>query len=328
MLNRPADCVSLGRVYYKKQIGLFLKHKISVITVNYNSSQYTKACVDSILKHTSSRLDYQIVVVDNNSEPDDYRKLMDLSGIDKVLVVRSKINLGFAGGNMYGVQFCDADYYFFLNNDSELQNDCLSILSEFCEQKPEVGICSPQLYEGDGRILCSFDYFPSLASKLLGTGLLRLMNPRQFPKKRFVYTEPLQVDIVSGSTLFVRATAFNELGGFDTNLFLYCEEEDIALRMRQHHYAVYLVPAAHNIHHAGASTQKSLAIRKEFYISFLYIYTKHYGFLKTQILKLLLIIRLLRKSIGSAENLELAVFIARNAPMKCSLKHKQTLRDL
>lgn len=296
--------------------------------VNYNSSGYTKACIESIVKHTSPNINYQIVVVDNNSEPEDYRNLQACAQNAKVKLVRSKMNMGFAGGNMYGVQFAEADYYFFLNNDSELQNDCLSILYDFCEQHREVGICSPQMYDATDTIRRSFDYFPSIASKLVGTGLLRLLSPGQFPKKRTVYTEPLQVDIVSGSALFVRATAFNEVGGFDTTFFLYCEEEDIALRMKKHNHAVYLVPAARYIHHSGASTEKSLAIKKEFYISFLYFYTKHYGFFKTQILKLLLIIRLLRKSIGNMDNLQLAYLVARNAPLKYSLKYKQTLREI
>ena len=91
--------------------------------VNYNSSLYTKACIDSIIKHTSPNIHYQIIVVDNNSEPEDFRNLQALSQNSKVTLVRSKVNLGFAGGNMYGVQFTEADYYFFLNNDSELQND-------------------------------------------------------------------------------------------------------------------------------------------------------------------------------------------------------------
>lgn len=296
--------------------------------VNYNSSRYTRACIESIINHTSSNINYQVVVVDNNSEPDDYRNLQALTQNSKVTLVRSKLNLGFAGGNMHGVQFTEADYYFFLNNDSELQNDCLSILLDFCEQHREVGICSPQMYDSTDKLRRSFDYFPSIASKLVGTGLLRLLSPSQFPRRRTVYTEPLQVDIVSGSALFVRATAFHEVGGFDTTFFLYCEEEDIALRMKKHRHAVYLVPAARYIHHSGASTEKSLAIKKEFYISFLYFYTKHYGVFKTQILKLLLIIRLLRKSIGNVENLQLAYLVARNAPLKDSLKHKQTLREL
>ena len=77
--------------------------------------------------------------------------------------------------------------------------------------------------------------------------LLRLMNPAQYPDKRRIYNEPLQVDLVSGSALFIRATYFHELGGFDTNFFLYCEEEDIALRMRKSNHAVFLVPAARKV---------------------------------------------------------------------------------
>ena len=123
-----------------------LSFKVSVILINYNSSEYTKACIESITTHASSNIKYEIIVVDNNSEPEDFYKLQELEFDDKIKLVRSKINLGFAGGNMYGVQFTKAEYYFFLNNDCELQNDCLSILHSFCESNRQVGICSPQMY--------------------------------------------------------------------------------------------------------------------------------------------------------------------------------------
>ena len=309
-------------------MGSGLKHKISVILINYNSSRFTRACIDSIAKHTAPDLSYHIVVVDNNSEPDDYQQLNDLTLNPKVQLVRSKINLGFAAGNMYGVQFTTAEYYFFLNNDCELQNDCLTSLLNFCEQHRQVGICGPQMYDAAGQPQRSFDYFPALATKLVGTGLLRVFNPEKYPNKRSYYTEPLRVDLVSGSAMFVRADAFDAIGGFDTTFFLYCEEEDLALRMSKSGYSVYLVPAARNIHHAGSSTVASLAIRREFYISFIYFYNKHYGFIKTQILKLLLILRLLRKGVTAAQNFQLAYFVFRNAPAKFSLKHKQIVREL
>lgn len=295
--------------------------------INYNSSRYTLACINSIEKHTSPEISYHIVVVDNNSETDDFKNLLDIQDNPRVTLVRSKINLGFSAGNMYGVQFTTADYYFFLNNDCELQNDCLSILYTFCEQDPHVGMCAPQMYDGTGVPQRSFDYFPTLTSKILGTGFLRFLNPEKYPDKRKKYTGPLRVDMVSGSALFIRATAFNQIGGFDPTFFLYCEEEDLALRIRNAGHEVYLVPAAHNTHFSGSSTPKSYAIRQEFYISFLYFYNKHYGFAKTQIMKLLLFIRLFRKSLGSRQDLALAYFVLCNAPIKRSLRYIQHLRD-
>ena len=187
---------------------------------------------------------------------------------------------------MLGVQFVNAKYYFFLNNDCELQNDCLSILHTFCESNNDVALCSPQLYLKNGQHQPCIDYFPILSTKILGLGILKPFYGERYFKRKKLHTKPIQVDVVSGSQMFVNAKSFNAIGGFDTTFFLYCEEEDIALRLFKAGYKTFLVPEAKNVHAGGGSTPASLEIRKEFYISFLYFYRKHYGFVKTNFLNL------------------------------------------
>lgn len=281
---------------------------------------------------TSKDLSYGIVIVDNASKIEDYNNLnaglSRFEGVAPLRLFRSKINTGFSAGNMLGLQFITARYYFFLNNDCRLQNDCLNILYNFCEKRPDVALCSPQLYDDNGKHHPCFDYFPYLSTKIFGLGILKLSYGKRYIKRKHIYTDPVQVDVVSGSQMFTRASAFNEAGGLDTTFFLYCEEEDIALRLSNNNYKTYLVPDAKNTHKGGASTVPSLDIRKEFYISFLYFYRKHFGFVRQQILKLILLIRLLRKSLTNIENLRLAIFIASGANIKHSLRHKQKIQNI
>ncbi|MEH6625432.1 MAG: glycosyltransferase family 2 protein [Motiliproteus sp.] len=306
-------------------------YDMTVVLINYNSSQLTIECVASILRQSATSLSYNIVIVDNASQSDNYKDLVDgLSQFtDKVSLqlFRSKINTGFSGGNMLGIQLSSAKYYFFLNNDCRLQNDCLDILYQFCEKNSDVALCSPQLFNERGEHQPCIDYFPVIQTKILGLGVLRLTYGKRFFKRKGVYTEPIQVDVVSGSQMFVRASAFNEAGGLDTTFFLYCEEEDIALRLANNGYKTYLVPEAKNVHIGGGSTIPSLDIRKEFYISFLYFYRKHYGYTKTSVLKLILFIRTIRKSFRNPENFHLAIFILKGAHSKYSLKHRQRIID-
>ncbi|NOY84608.1 MAG: glycosyltransferase family 2 protein [Nitrospirae bacterium] len=296
---------------------------VSVIIINYNSSAYTLKCVQSIIKHTSSQLSYQIVIVDNNSEKQDFDRLKALSENPKVKVLRSKFNLGFSGGHMLGVQFTEAPYYFFLNNDCLLLNDCLSILYSFCEQNKTVALCAPQLFSDKMNKVCSFDHFPTLTTKFFGTGAMRLFSKKNYPHKKQTYDEPLKVDTVSGSTLFVRANSFFEVGGFDTNYFLYSEEEDLALRLSKKHDDTFLIPEAQTQHFGGGSTKKTLEIEKEFYISFLYFYRKNYGILSTQVLKIYLFLKLSRKCFKHSKYKKLAFFVLFGACLSNSLRHKQ-----
>lgn len=311
------------------QIQADTMYDVAVILINYNSSTYTIECISSILQHTQHERSYGIVIVDNASEQNDFEHLAGhITQLDHkvpVKLFRSRINTGFAGGNMQAVQFIRAKYYFFLNNDCRLQNDCIDILYQFCEAHSDTALCSPQLYHDNGEPQPCFDYFPYLITKVFGLSVLRLSYGKRYIRRKGRYTKPVQVDVVSGSQMFVRAAMFDDIGGFDTTFFLYCEEEDIALRLARAGYKAYLVPAARNTHSGGGSTVASFAIRKEFYISFLYFYRKHFGLLKQQLLKLILCLRLLRKSLSNTDNFRLALFVASGAHFKYSLKHKQKL---
>jgi len=305
-----------------------MEYDVSVILINYNSSEFTISCIQSIIENTNNSLNYNIIVVDNSSEIEDYKNLARLKNIENVNVIRSDLNLGFSSGNMYGVSFTRAKYYFFLNNDCVLKNDCLNILFEFSEKNRNVGMCSPQLYSKDNRPESSFDHFPLLITKFLGTGILKLIKGKEYKPRKAIYHEPTKVDLVSGSQMFVQKEAFNSVGGFDTHFFLYCEEEDLALKMHHENYDVFLVPDAKNIHYGGGSTPGTYDIRKEFYISFLYFYRKHYGFLKTEVLKILLFLRIIRKSFKCKDNFKLSFFVLSGAHMKSSLRQKQKIVEI
>lgn len=304
-------------------------YDIGVILINYNSSDYTIKCIQSVIEQTNSTLSYGISIVDNASEDLDYNNLVEhLSQITsdvEINIFRSKINTGFSAGNMLGVQFVNAAYYFFLNNDCKLQNDCLQILFDFCESNTEVGICSPQLYSEDGKHQPCIGYFPYLSTKIFGLGILRLSYGDRYIKRKSIFTAPTQVDVISGSQMFTRASAFSAIGGFDTTFFLYCEEEDIAYRLAKTGYSAFLVPGARNTHEGGGSTIPSMAIRREFYISFLYFYRKHFGLLRQQLLKVIIVIRLLRKSLFNTDNFRLALFVIAGAHMRHSIRHSQTI---
>ena len=77
--------------------------KVSIITINYNSSAYTIKLIESILRNISDAILYEIIVTDNASESDDYNYLISNIPSDaRIKIFRSNINKGFSGGNMDG----------------------------------------------------------------------------------------------------------------------------------------------------------------------------------------------------------------------------------
>jgi len=303
------------------------KYNAAVILVNYNSSAHTISCVKSIYDNTSPGTSFQIIIIDNNSNPDDYENLLILSIHSNIKIIRSKINTGFATGCMMGVQEANADYYFFLNNDCILMNDSITILKKFMDSKPKALICSPQLHNTDRIPTTCFNYRPDLLSKILGTFIFKISRSSSYVSRKIFPSNPIQVEVLSGSQLFVRAIDFENIGGFDTTLFLYCEEEDLAFRTYKANMELWLVPEAKNSHVGGASTRRTITIDQEFLISFFYFYEKHYGKFKTTILRLIYSLRYLKKSIKDVEKLSLVWLILSGAHMKHSLRHKQKISN-
>lgn len=301
---------------------------ISVILLNYNSSRFTLDCVASIIKKTQL-VDYEVIIIDNNSAPDDFLALQPLIGQPRLTLVRSRLNLGFAGGNMLGVQHANprADFYYFLNNDTLLRTDVLAQLSDFLNQTPGAGLCGAQMFDGNGHRQQSFFYLPTVASKLLGHGVARLFRPGAYPSTKQRYTAPVLVPVIAGSTLFCRALAFPEIGGFDTAHFLYYEEESLSKRLQQAGWSAWFVPVAEFTHFTGQSTRRNFDVEKEYYISLFHYFRRFHSWPEQVLFRLYYTIKNAKKVFRDPIYGRLAWFILRGSSMKESLRYRQTINS-
>ena len=105
---------------------------------------------------------------------------------------------------------------------------------------------------------------------------------------------PIEVDYVNGSFLFFRAVDFDQIGGFDTNIFLYFEESDICYRLKKENRKTYFLPNASYLHYQGVSINKAkipIAIKIELKTSMFYVIRKNYGYTHYQLLRFVFILR-------------------------------------
>ena len=295
---------------------------ISFITINYNSSEFTTKLLESITHFT--QLNYEVIIVDNASQKEDLAKLKkSITEYKNIKLVENKINSGFASGNMLGVNYASGEHLFFINNDTVLLNDCASVMQSFLEKNSKVALCTAKVNDEKGNFSSSYTIFPSLTKEILGNSIARKFN--KFPSNKIKLQEPTKVEVVSGACMFFRASSFREIGGFDTNFFLYCEEEDISKRVWLNNEEVYFLPDATILHHSGGSTEKSLAILKEYYISYKHLIFKHFSLLESYILMFMLFIKLLRRSFKSKNGFALLLFALKGFAKKESLRYKQKL---
>lgn len=278
---------------------------------------------------TSSALNFEIMVVDNASQRDDYNKLekgiLEMQKMN-VKLVRSKINTGFGGGNAFGFQFCGkSDYVVFINNDVEfLEDDCLAVLKKFMDETPDAGVVSPQSVNEHLDFVPTFDHFASVGREILKRGTLERVWPKTYLKRKKQYFQPIKVQFIAGSFMFFRRPDFEAIGGFDTNLFLYYEETDLSRNLKYKlGKSTYLFPGVRYMHYHGASTPKSIDIKIEQKISLMYIIRKHYGWFAHKFLLFFFILRYFFTSLVKPKYWKLWYYFLLGMPLSKSLKQKQ-----
>lgn len=307
------------------------KLDIAIIIINYNSSEFTIQCIESVLKNTTRDIQYELIIVDNASASEDFEMLKSsIAALEngKVTLYRSRFNTGFGGGNMYGVQFAKANYYLFLNNDTLMIGDPIKTCFDFMEQSADASVCGPQIQNEHGEKQLSFDYFTSFAREVFGKKFIELVYGK--PNRRKQYTEPLLVDYVNGSFLFFRADDFDVVGGFDTNIFLYFEESDICYRLKKKKKNTYFIPSANYTHYQGQSINKTkmpIAIKTELKTAMFYVIRKNYGYLHYQLLRMVFVVRYGLTSIIKPRYFKLFHHILIGLPLGKSLKQKQRIED-
>jgi GT2 family glycosyltransferase len=240
---------------------------VSIITVGYNTRQCLKNCLNSVKEQTTG-IDCEIIVVDNDSQ-DGSREMLREEFHDVKLICSE--NNGFGAANNLVSKAATGKYLFLLNPDTLLINNAVKILSDYLDVHPEAGACGGNLYNADGITPTNscWNYFAGIAGAInLITVTLasRIRRPQTHKYNRSEY--PQKVAWVSGANLMVRRSLFEQIGGFDENFFLYCEDVDLCYRINQAGFAVVSHPDAKIIHLEGQSSGGSTIVSPHALISF------------------------------------------------------------
>jgi len=253
---------------------------IHIVIVNWNTGDYLRQCLASIVLAGHDDVTLARVTVIDNASSDG--SAGDLNDLDLPLeVVHNSSNIGFAAACNQGAAGSEADYLLFLNPDTRLFPDTLAVVTGFMdsEQAAHVGICGGQVLDPDGGPAISCARFPTLRV-LFGkmTGLDRVL-PGLFPSPRLPPAETRQsgpVDQVIGAFFLVRRGLFTRLHGFDTRYFIYYEEVDFALRALRQGFRSYFLKQARIVHAGTVSSDQVRDVRLYHSLRSRLIYTRRH----------------------------------------------------
>ncbi|MFZ1005886.1 MAG: glycosyltransferase family 2 protein [Candidatus Sulfotelmatobacter sp.] len=261
---------------------------LDIILVNRNSGHELAQCLSSIVQADTTALVLRRVCVVDDASTDN-----SAAGLDKIALplelIRNLTHTGYGASCNRAAGGATADYILFLNTDSTLFADSLDKPIRYLEA-PEhsgVGMVGIQLLDAEGIISRSCSVFPTpglMISNALGFDRL---FPRLFPSrqmKRWDHLETREVDQVIGAFLLLRNAVFERLGGYDERFFVYGEDLDLSLRMRQLGYRSVYLASAQAVHQGGGTFRKVrgeslfFALRSRIQYAF-----KHFGFLRGSI---------------------------------------------
>lgn len=244
-------CRTKGTVQHTKDLGFYrVKYEVcgeplvSIIIPNKDQSEALKKCLDSIQEKTSYR-NYEIIIVENNSEePETFAFYKKIAG-EKIKVVTWEGEFNYSAINNFGVRHARGDYLLLLNNDVEIINgDWLTEMLSHCQRK-EVGIVGAKLYYPDNTI--------QHAGIIIGiggvAGSVFVGLPRAF--SGYLHKASIQLDLsaVTAACMLVKRSVFEQVGGLEEKLKVAFNDVDFCLHVREKGYLVVYDPYAELYHY-------------------------------------------------------------------------------
>ncbi len=222
---------------------------IPVIILNYNSYKNCRKCTSDLRRQTG--VDIEIIIVDNNSRPDDLEQVRLLCEEEGYTLLESKSNGGYNAGNNIGLRYASGKGYEFAliaNPDMEFpQMDYVSRISERIAEDPQIAVLGTNIHDAEGRHQNPL-FFSSFWDEFAW--------PIDIIKYSILKIPPVAIDrlhgrycsVLIGCCVLVRMSFIERIGFFDENVFLYCEEEILAYQARNVGVEFYYMPEVTAVH--------------------------------------------------------------------------------
>jgi GT2 family glycosyltransferase/2-polyprenyl-3-methyl-5-hydroxy-6-metoxy-1,4-benzoquinol methylase/glycosyltransferase involved in cell wall biosynthesis len=215
---------------------------VSVIIPTFGQVTHTLRCLASIAA-TPPRVPIEVLVVEDASRDPRIAELRDVAGLR--LIVREE-NLGFLKSCNDAARQAEGEFLFLLNNDTEVMPGAIDSLYDLLRARPDAGLAGARLLYPDGSL-------QEAGGIIWRDGSAWNYGNREDPRKPD-YNYVREADYISGAAIMLPRSVWDRLGGFDEHFLpAYCEDSDLAFRVRQTGLLTLYQPDATVIHFEGVT---------------------------------------------------------------------------
>jgi GT2 family glycosyltransferase len=226
--------------------------KIAVVILNWNGRNFLRTFLPLVLKHSGQA---EIIVADNASSDDSCDVLR--SEFPSVKLILNEKNHGFAGGYNSALKHVDADYFILLNSDVEVTPGWIDPVIALMEKDHAIAAAQPKIMSHAHK--ASFEYAGAAGGFIDKYGYPfcrgRLFN--SIEEDTGQYNDARRIFWATGACMFVRASAFNNVSGFDEKFFAHMEEIDLCWRLQKAGGTIWYSPGSTVYHVGGGTLHKS-----------------------------------------------------------------------
>lgn len=254
------DEIDIRAAIREIKLGEPAKPLITLAVLNYNGQELLESYLPS-LEYSSSKYEFEILVIDNNSTDSSLEFIKEW--FPEVKTSELSQNYGYAGGYNNGLSQVKTKYIALLNSDVAVEENWLDPIIDKLESDRSIGAAQPTIRSMENKEY--FEYagaaggFIDIAGYPFCRG--RLFNTIE--KDEGQYSDTKEIFWASGAAMVVRNDLFKKMGGFDPGFFAHQEEIDFCWRIKNAGYKVFCIPKS-TVYHLGGSTLSYSNPRKDF----------------------------------------------------------------
>ena len=224
--------------------------RLSIITINYNGLKDTCELIDSIPFNDNM----EVIVVDNASKQDEASIISEK--YPHIKIIRSKQNLGFAGGNNLGIKEAQGKYILLINNDTYFKDFNIDSLIERLESSGNIGIVCPKLRFAWGNNPIQFAGYTPLTNLTVRNQAIGFGE-----EDKGQYDKAHPTPYAHGAAMLIKREALNKVGLLPEYFFLYYEEIDWSMMFTRAGYEIWYDPACTVYHKESQTTGQNSPLR-------------------------------------------------------------------